>query len=49
MKASQFTASTSKEYQRLEGITRPSIAQTLLQNLGRSLVLNLTRGAEIQI
>ncbi|NJL23004.1 MAG: hypothetical protein HC895_22765 [Leptolyngbyaceae cyanobacterium SM1_3_5] len=49
MKASPFTASTSREYRRLEGISRFSIAQILLQNLWRSLLLNLTRGAEIQI
>lgn len=49
MKAFPFAASTAREYRRLEGITRVSIAQTLLQNFWHSLILNLTRGAEIQV
>jgi hypothetical protein len=49
MKASPLAASCSREYRRLEGIQKTPIALILLQNLWKSLILQLTRGSEIQV
>ncbi len=49
MKASSFATSCSREYQKLEGIQKTPIALILLQNLWKSLILQLTRSSEIQV